>query len=100
MKKTLRHFASIAVLGLAAAATLPALAQALSQGEVRKVDKENRKVTLKHGEIKNLDMPPMTMVFQVSDAVSLDKLKPGDKVQFAATSEGGKITVTDIRPAQ
>ena len=56
----------------------------MTDAEVRKVDKENKKITLKHGPIKSLDMPPMTMVFQVNDAALLDKVQPGDKVRFAA----------------
>jgi hypothetical protein len=70
----------------------------LVEAEVRKVDKANRKITLKHGPIRNLDMPPMTMVFQVEDAALLDKVKAGDKVRFAASGDGGKYTVTDIQP--
>ena len=73
-------------------------AAAMTNAEVRKVDKENNKITLKHGEIKNLDMPPMTMVFQVTDPKMLDKVKAGDKVRFAAISEGGKMMVTEIQP--
>ena len=53
----------------------------MTEGEIRKVDKDAKKLTIKHGEIKNLDMPPMTMVFQVKDASVLDTLKAGDKVQ-------------------
>ena len=67
---------------LATAVALPAMALAaeMTDGEVRKVSKDTGKITLKHGEIKNLDMPPMTMVFQVKDPGLLDKVKPGDKV--------------------
>ncbi|MEO7392597.1 MAG: copper-binding protein [Ramlibacter sp.] len=72
----------------------------MTDAEVRKVDKENRKITLKHGEIKNLDMPPMTMVFQVNDAALLDKFKAGDKVRFRAAKEGGSIVATEIQPAR
>jgi len=71
----------------------------VADGEVRKVDKANGKVTIKHGEIKALNMPPMTMVYPVTDAAMLDKVKAGDKVRFTATSEGGKLTVTGIQPA-
>jgi Cu(I)/Ag(I) efflux system protein CusF len=80
----------------------PASAQGaeLSEAEVRKVDKENSKITLRHGPIKNLDMPAMTMVFQVSDAAMLDKVRAGDKVRFRATGEGGKYTVTEIQPVK
>ena len=72
----------------------------ISEGEIRKVDKEAKKVTIKHGEIKNLDMPAMTMVFQVKDPAMLDKLKPGDKVRFVAENASSGLVVTDIRPAQ
>jgi Cu/Ag efflux protein CusF len=71
----------------------------LAEGEVRKIDTENKKITLKHGEIKNLDMPGMTMVFQVQDPALLQKVKVGDKVRFAAEKSGGAIVVTNIEPA-
>ena len=69
-------------------------------GEIRKVDKENKKITLKHGAIKNLDMPGMTMVFGIKDVAMLDGLKIGDKVKFKAEQTGTAITVTDIQPAR
>lgn len=72
----------------------------MTDGEVRKVDKDNQKITLKHGEIKNLDMPGMTMVFGVKDSSLLDKVKVGDKVQFRAENESGKFTVTEIQVAK
>lgn len=65
-------------------------------GEVRKVDKEQGKVTLKHGPLTNLDMPGMTMVFKVADPKMLDAIKEGDKVRFAADKINGEITVTAI----
>lgn len=71
----------------------------MSEGEVRKVDKAGKKITLRHGPLKNLDMPPMTMVFQVSDAALLDKVKAGDKVRFTAANPGGKLTITQIEAA-
>lgn len=83
----------------AAAKAKPATGD-MADGEVRKVDKDSRKITLKHGEIKSLAMPPMTMVFHVSDAALLDKVKAGDKVRFTASNEGGKMTVTEIQPAR
>ena len=98
--KTLAKLISAAVLAAGAAASMGALAQGMADGEVRKVDKENRKITLKHGEIKSLDMPPMTMAFQVKDPALLDKVKPGDKVQFNVVKDGAKLTVTEIRPAK
>ena len=71
-----------------------------SDGEVRKVDKEQGKVTLKHGPIANLEMPGMTMVFTVADSKLLDGLKPGDKVKFAAANLKGALTVTAIEIAK
>ena len=100
-RNTLRTAVGGALLAITAVLSAPALSQAtMTDAEVRKVDKESRKITLKHGEIKNLDMPPMTMVFSVPDAAMLDKLQAGDKVRFRATGEGGKFTVTEIQPAR
>ena len=72
----------------------------MTEGEVRKVDMEAKKITIKHGEIKNLDMPGMTMVFQVKDPAFLDKVKAGDKVRFKAEKSGGAMVVTDIQTAK
>lgn len=82
-----------------AASAMPASAD-MADGEVRKVDKENKKITLKHGVIKSLDMPGMTMVFGVKDAALLDAIKVGDKVKFKAEQTGATIVVTDIQPAK
>ena len=76
--------------------TAPAASSGMTDGEVRKVDREGGKVTLRHAEIKSLDMPAMTMVFVVKDKAMLDKLKVGDKIKFKANSDGGKLTVTEI----
>ena len=66
-------------------------------GEIRRLDPENRRLTIKHGEIKSIDMPPMTMVFYVKDARLLDGLKPQDAVDFQVSEEGSKYMVTAIR---
>ena len=82
--------------------TLAAFAQSagdMATGEIRKVDKETGKVTIKHGDIKSLDMPAMTMVFQVRDPALLDKVKTGDKVQFNAERRDGAIVVTTMEVA-
>jgi Cu/Ag efflux protein CusF len=68
-------------------------------GEVKRVDKEGGKVTIKHGPIPNLDMPAMSMVFRASDPKMLDKVKAGDKVRFKADNVAGALTVIEIRPA-
>ena len=75
-------------------------APAMTEAEVRKVDKDAGKITLRHGEIKNLEMPPMTMVFQVKDKAMLDQVKAGDKVRFAADKVGGAFTINEIEPAK
>jgi Cu/Ag efflux protein CusF len=67
--------------------------------EVRRIDKSARKVALKHGEIKNLDMPPMSMVFQVKDPAHLDALQVGQSVRFQAVQENGAYWVVNIEAA-
>lgn len=76
------------------------MAALMTEGEVRKIDKEAKKITLKHGDIKNLEMPGMTMVFQVKDVALLDKVSAGDKVMFTAEKVGGAIIVTAIETAK
>jgi Cu(I)/Ag(I) efflux system periplasmic protein CusF len=86
------------LITLLAAATLSLAAWAQpADGEVKKIDKAQGKVTLKHGEIKNLDMPAMTMVFRVKEAKMLDGLAEGTKVRFAAEKIDGQYTVTEIK---
>ena len=72
----------------------------LAEGEIRKVDKENKKLTIKHGPLKNLDMPGMTMVFGVKDDAMLEKVETGAKVRFQAEKIDGKIVVTKIEAAR
>jgi Cu/Ag efflux protein CusF len=72
----------------------------MTSAEVRKVDKAAKKITLKHEDIKNLDMPAMTMVFQVRDAGMLDHVKAGDKVKFSAEKVDGAYIVTGIEGAK
>ena len=69
-----------------------------SQGEVRKVDAAQGKVTLRHGPLANLDMPAMTMVFAVPDKKLPEGPKPGDKVRFDAQSKDGVLVVTAMEP--
>ena len=82
-----------------AATAMPASVE-MADGEIRKIDMENKKITIKHGVIKNLDMPGMTMVFQVKDPAMLEKVKTGDKVRFSAEKSGGAIVVTEIKAAK
>lgn len=69
---------------------------AMTEGQVKKVDVQATTITLQHGPIKNLDMPGMTMAFQVKSAALLDKVKAGDKVRFSAEMPGGVLTISAI----
>jgi Cu/Ag efflux protein CusF len=111
---TLRQILSTSALALAALAANPVFAQtnndpvtpgiaatpAMADGEVRKIDKQTGKITIRHGYIQHLDMPPMTMVFVVKDKALLDKTTVGAKIQFMVTTENGQMTVTDIQPVK
>lgn len=77
-----------------------ATASDMADGEVRKIDMDNKKITVKHGEIKNLQMPGMTMVFQVKDPAMLGQVKVGDKIMFAAEKAGGALVITSMQPAK
>jgi len=106
-------FKIAASLGLAIALgaqaqTTPATAQpaasaaatAMADGEVRKLDKEAGKITLRHGPLVTLGMGAMTMVFRVSDPAMLDQVKEGDKVRFVADKVNGQFTVTKMEAAR
>jgi Cu(I)/Ag(I) efflux system protein CusF len=80
----------------AAQVATSAMSSEMTSGEIRKIDRDNKKITLKHGAIKNLDMPGMTMVFQVKDASLLDGLAVGNVVQFSAENVSGAIVVTAL----
>jgi Cu/Ag efflux protein CusF len=71
-------------------------AETLSDGEIRRIDKDAKKLTIRHGPLAKLDMPPMTMVFQVKDPAMLEQAKIGDKIRFQADKIGGAYTVTHI----
>ncbi|KQZ91719.1 hypothetical protein ASD74_20370 [Rhizobium sp. Root564] len=92
---------NIIKLGLAAAialsSTAGAFAQEFTNGTVKKLDAKAKKVTLIHEELKGLEMPAMTMVFEVKDDAVLAKLKEGAKVQFVAERVNGKLTVTQVK---
>ena len=89
-------FAQTADVPGAAPTESAAPAAALTDGEVRKVDLDNKKLTLRHGPLPSLDMPGMTMVFQVKDEGMLQGVQPGDKVRFAADKIDGKFTVVRL----
>jgi Cu/Ag efflux protein CusF len=90
----------LSAFAVEAPATVSQSATQMSEGEVRKIDKDAGKVTIKHGPIRNLDMPGMTMVFRVKDPAMLDRMKAGDKIMFSAGNIGGAFTVTGVEPAK
>lgn len=75
-------------------------AVSMTAGEVKKIDKDAGKITLRHGPLANLDMPAMTMVFRVKDPSMLSQVKVGDKVNFVAENLNGAMTVTKLEPAK
>jgi Cu/Ag efflux protein CusF len=104
-----RQTSLLAAIALAAAIALPAAAQTdhskhmpaqkaqaapvMTAGVVKKVDAARGEVTIAHDDIRNLDMPKMTMAFKVKDPAWLKKMKPGDAIRFAADMPGGELTV-------
>ena len=111
----LKQIGLAALIGLSSTLSLNALAQGMdhskmgggaasaaadmSDGEIRKVDKDNKKLTIKHGDIKNLDMPGMTMVFQVKDPAMVEQVKVGDKIRFRVEKASSGFVVTELQPA-
>lgn len=71
--------------------------EGMTSGQVRKIDKEAGKLTLKHERIANLNMPPMTMVFRVKDKSIMQNLQVGDTIQFKAVDKNGVLTITEIK---
>ena len=68
----------------------------MTDGEIRKVDQDAAKLTIRHAELKHLDMGPMTMVFKVRDKAMLAQVAAGDKVRFVAEKINGALTVTAL----
>lgn len=93
MKPTAKACTAI-VLGLSVA--FPAFAAEYTKGEVTKIDEKQKKLTIKHEELKNLEMPAMTMVFVVADDAMLNKVEVGQSIEFVAERVNGRITVTEI----
>lgn len=111
MKHASRYIATLACAVAALTVQLPAHSQShadhgksgtpetagMTAGEVRKVDVTQSKITIRHEEIRHLQMPPMTMVFSVTSTGQLEGLKPGDQVIFRVIRESGAFVVTDIQ---
>ena len=84
-------------LGIALGLMGVASAQEYTSGEITKIDAAQKKLTIKHGELTNLDMPAMTMVFVVAEDSMIEQVKVGQKIEFTADRVNGRITVTDIK---
>ncbi|MDP9809501.1 Cu/Ag efflux protein CusF [Rhizobium tibeticum] len=95
MKTAMIKIGIAALLSLSAA--FGAFAQEFTKGVVNKVDEKAKKVTIKHEDLKGLDMPAMTMVFRVEDTALLEKLKEGSNIEFVAERVNGKLTVTHVK---
>ena len=96
----MKNLKTLLLLSAMLAGTAMADPADMTEGEIRKVDTKSQKITIKHGEIKNLGMPGMTMIFRVKDPALLDKVKKGDKIRFKAEQAKGAIVVTAIEPAK
>ncbi|ASR88321.1 copper-binding protein [Alcaligenes aquatilis] len=89
---------ALGTLGMVAGSAYVVVAQAQeasASGEVRRLDAEAGKITIKHGEISDLELPAMTLVYKIDPALLAD-IKPGDKVKFTAKRDGGDYVVTKI----
>ena len=85
------------VVATMAVLTTASLADEYTKGVVQKIDTKWGKVTVKHEELKSLDMPAMTMVFQAKDEEQLKALEPGQNIEFLAERVNGKLTLTDVK---
>ena len=93
----------LATLSLAAPAAQSAGTQVsaiedtgMTTGVVRKLDNDQHKITLQHEAIKSLGMPPMTMVFRIGNASSVEQVNVGDRVMFRAERINGTYVVTRL----
>jgi Cu(I)/Ag(I) efflux system periplasmic protein CusF len=102
MKSFVRIFAALATLLLSLSAYAQTHAGHLPQtdGVIKKIDATAGKVTIAHGEIANLKMPPMTMSFKAKDPAMLKQWKEGDKVRFRSTEDKGVLTIVSIEAAK
>lgn len=90
-----RIHAALLALALNALAAPAAQAQPV-EGEVVKIDRAQQRVTLRHGAIRNLDLPAMAMTFRLAEPAWLTRLKVGDKIRFEAEKVEGYYTITRL----
>ena len=82
---------------LVVALTTPAFAETFTKGVVEKIDLKTKRLTIAHEELKDLDMPAMTMVFRAGDEAMLENLSVGSEIEFVAERINGKLTVTKLK---
>ena len=68
--------------------------------EIRKIDLENGKVTLKHEALTEFNMGAMTMVFRVEDPSLLKSFSVGDRVRFVPAKKNGQFVVSAMEKAE
>lgn len=66
------------------------------EGEVRRIDREQNKITLKHGPIAEMKMPAMTMVFRVKDPKLLEAVKEGQEIRFTVVRDAGAFWLESV----
>lgn len=76
-----------------ALATEPPEGYPLVNGLIRKIDADANRISVKHEDIPNLNMPGMTMSFVVSDPTQLNGVKVGDKILFVADEVDGELVI-------
>ncbi|QGZ58862.1 copper-binding protein [Paraburkholderia acidiphila] len=69
---------------------------ALTDAEVREVDVATGMVTLKHGALENVGMPPMTMAFKAKDGSMVKAVHEGDKVKVRVENVNGTLTIVKL----
>jgi Cu(I)/Ag(I) efflux system protein CusF len=96
MNRPLAALAPVALALAACAFGAAAFAQATIDGEVKKVDRPAGRLTLKHAEIKQFDMPAMTGAYKVAQPAMLDRVQPGDRVHFSLDRVDNQYTITKL----
>lgn len=94
----MKKLISLVVVGaISTALATAAFATEYTKGTVKKVDLKGKKVTIIHEELKNLDMPAMTMVFRVADDAMLEQVQEGQEIEFSADRINGNLTVIELK---
>lgn len=93
-KLSIKHLISTVIISASVFSVTSFAQTEMAQGQVTRIDMSTGKVTIRHGEIKSIDMPPMTMVFTAKPKSTLDGLKVGDKIDFVATQENDALFIT------